>query len=530
MNTPVDPCYRCREALAPEDYAAGRAFRVGSLSSCGNCVDFLLSKLTKDQRRALIRKNPLLANPQPPTPRRVHAAQPRRASPLNGLSPETEAAAEAQAALTPPEALPVQGRGHSTTGIVRLVGQAATPGSSRNGIVIGAIATAAVIVTGLIGFFLIGQTTPPRDTAATPPPSRPAASPPPSASVPAADRKTDPVSTIETDVTRLNDDVKALVTQGDIAKALSAVQAAAGRHDTFAWTVAVQKSRREVEAAAETAYPALRERARRALLRGNDAEVARIRAEIESWSMSRHAADLREALAESHRDLVGWWRLDEREGSTARDASGLGHHGRLVGNPAWQPSGGRIEGGLRFNGSDGSDDYVELPLTPTLDGVHRTAFTLAAWVCPATVPPGRDAENNAYYGILIRPGLHVGLSYLSSAAYAMSLWIDKNSQVTDLVYDTPPSPPKRWRHVAATVHMATGRAALYVDGRPVRSRDFRAGAGPLDFGKKPWTIGIAAPGATEWRWAMDGTIDDVRIYGRALAEDEVLALFEAGLE
>ncbi len=33
--------------------------------------------------------------------------------------------------------------------------------------------------------------------------------------------------------------------------------------------------------------------------------------------------------------LVGWWRLDESSGTTARDSSGNGNHGTLHSNTQW---------------------------------------------------------------------------------------------------------------------------------------------------------------------------------------------------
>jgi hypothetical protein len=261
-------------------------------------------------------------------------------------------------------------------------------------------------------------------------------------------------------------------------------------------------------------------------LRGDDAVVDRVRAEVEAWSMSRFASDLRQVLDEPIPDLVGWWRLDEKEGTSAHDASGQESHGRLVGNPAWLPSGGRIGGALLFKGYDGSDDCVELPLTPAIDGLHRSDFTIAAWFRPDSVPPGRDAENNAYYGILIRPGMHVGLSYQSSRLIGMSLWVGKGDQVPDLVHGTP-CPPGAWHHAAATVSMREGRAVLYLNGRRSRTSSFKAGSAPHQFGGAPWRIGIAAPGQSEWRWAMDGAVDDVRFYSRVLSDTDVLDLFQS---
>jgi len=73
--------------------------------------------------------------------------------------------------------------------------------------------------------------------------------------------------------------------------------------------------------------------------------------------------------------LIGWWKFDDTEGSTASDSSGNNHTGTLVGNPQWQPSGGKIGGALSF---DGVDDYVDCGSDASLNITN--AVTIAVWV------------------------------------------------------------------------------------------------------------------------------------------------------
>ena len=50
-----------------------------------------------------------------------------------------------------------------------------------------------------------------------------------------------------------------------------------------------------------------------------------------------------------------------------------------------------------------------------------------------------------------------------------------------------------------------------------------------DFQNVTWKIGIGAPGAGQWRWCAKGTIDDVRIYDRAVGAAEVELFYKAAL-
>ncbi len=82
------------------------------------------------------------------------------------------------------------------------------------------------------------------------------------------------------------------------------------------------------------------------------------------------------------------WKLDDAAGTTAVDSEG-GHHGTLVGGPAW--TAGSLGGALDF---DGLDDYVNLTSDAALDDIFAAGATVAAWINPATF-----GENN--YGRVI---------------------------------------------------------------------------------------------------------------------------------
>ena len=54
--------------------------------------------------------------------------------------------------------------------------------------------------------------------------------------------------------------------------------------------------------------------------------------------------------------LLGWWKLDESFGIIAKDSSGNGNHGTLVGDPSW--TSGFAGGAVLL---DGVDDFIEIP-------------------------------------------------------------------------------------------------------------------------------------------------------------------------
>jgi hypothetical protein len=94
-------------------------------------------------------------------------------------------------------------------------------------------------------------------------------------------------------------------------------------------------------------------------------------------------------------DLVGWWKFDETEGTTASDSSGYGHTGTLIGNPKWQPTGGKVGGALEL---DGVDDYVNTDYATDLP-----TWTVAVWVKspaePASEEPSGPVHREKNYQI-----------------------------------------------------------------------------------------------------------------------------------
>ena len=72
-------------------------------------------------------------------------------------------------------------------------------------------------------------------------------------------------------------------------------------------------------------------------------------------------------------NLVGWWKLDEGEGTTALDWSGHGYNGTILGGCEWIE--GYDGGALNF---DGQNDYVDLPIGSLLSSLTNSTFAIWA--------------------------------------------------------------------------------------------------------------------------------------------------------
>jgi hypothetical protein len=194
--------------------------------------------------------------------------------------------------------------------------------------------------------------------------------------------------------------------------------------------------------------------------------------------------------------LVAAYSFDEGTGSVAGDLSGNGNAG-AVSNATWTT--GRYGGALSFNGTSSS---VNLPALGTF---YSGGFTLEAWVKKASTTQVDKAVVGSWTGDGGGPMVwidHIQGHYYLTLNKGLSNYLDSGA--------TPNA--GTWQHVAATYDGTTAR--FYVDGALVASKPFSGSVGDAN----SWRIGAYGSSATGF---FDGTIDEVRIYNRALAASEI---------
>jgi hypothetical protein len=123
----------------------------------------------------------------------------------------------------------------------------------------------------------------------------------------------------------------------------------------------------------------------------------------------------------------------------------------------------------------------------------------------------------------MKSGFHAGISYSAQGRFGMSLYLTDNTNVgteTNSSYA-----PGAFYHVVVVVDRAQMRTKIYVNGTLQATRPWPVSQVTRDYGTTTWKAGIAAPKATEWGWAAKATIDEVRLYNRALSDAEIASLF-----
>ncbi|MCJ7491913.1 MAG: LamG domain-containing protein [Dehalococcoidia bacterium] len=206
--------------------------------------------------------------------------------------------------------------------------------------------------------------------------------------------------------------------------------------------------------------------------------------------------------------LVAHWKLDEGSGTAAADSSGNGNAGALYG-PTWVA--GRDGSALHF---DGTDDYVEVPDDDTLD--LTTGAAVAAGV--------RVDGTTGYVQELVSKWFACPGEWKSAWAFEMESngvtagWGTTIGTGFDMLLSNSTVPLGTWFHYAATFDGSVKK--VYIDGQETASR---AVPGTLGTNSNPLQLGRNAYDTCypEQRYWFKGTVDDVRIYNRALTAQEI---------
>jgi hypothetical protein len=211
------------------------------------------------------------------------------------------------------------------------------------------------------------------------------------------------------------------------------------------------------------------------------------------------------------RELVGYWRFDEGAGALARDGSGNGNDCAFQqGDPRTGWTDGLLGNAMTFGGlgwlSCGQ---------PRFAAAGSTDLSVALWVKRTERQPG-------YHALVTRQTGDSNLDHFFVGLRGDSILLVSHVWGGKLYYPAPPV--GRWFHLAM-VH-GHGEVVLFVDGVPV-ARQPSSDAVPED-GDTAITVGggVNGPDPQIATQRFIGAIDELAVYRRALASDEVKSLAE----
>jgi len=216
----------------------------------------------------------------------------------------------------------------------------------------------------------------------------------------------------------------------------------------------------------------------------------------------------------------------------ATDKSGNGHDGKVIGATLTKDRNGYQNHAYSF---DGNSSGIELPLSSHTNTLEQSDYSLVAWVKPESKPPGADGEGNWHaYGII-----HNFKGYGLRYHYRPTLEMSNNIYYTSGKYknwggqQSGYQNPGKYYHVAGVVSVANKTTMIYINGKVAGSGSERKnywGADSIPDPKKipaPWYVGALNPKGTkaQHKGILDGVIDEVRLYNRALSSTEVKELY-----
>ena len=197
-----------------------------------------------------------------------------------------------------------------------------------------------------------------------------------------------------------------------------------------------------------------------------------------------------------------------------------GNNGVAYGGVSYSP--GIFNSAFTFDGQPATG--IAIPDNPAL--ALTGALSISAWIRPVAFPSQAAGMEVVLFRGDDRPGLDPYFLAVNSAG-AVQFHIESESQAVNI---SEPISVGQWYLATGTLDN-TGDMRLYLNGILVRETitDVR----PLQFLIAADNAGVGighSPGLpkTIFSYAFDGSIDDVRLYQRALTQDEVLAMYNAG--
>lgn len=180
---------------------------------------------------------------------------------------------------------------------------------------------------------------------------------------------------------------------------------------------------------------------------------------------------------------------------------------------------GKINSGLSL---DGADDYARIQPSASLDTIS-SQLTIEAWLNTASLSKRQTIVANWFYNKTAVPNIgdrSYALTLETSGKFELGLSpLGNGTGATWLASNTSTS-PNQWVHVAAVSNGTN--ASIYLNGVP----DGIGGAPPnLYVPHLPVYVGMwfAEEANTDpYTIFFNGTLDEVRIYNRALSPDEIV--------
>jgi len=207
--------------------------------------------------------------------------------------------------------------------------------------------------------------------------------------------------------------------------------------------------------------------------------------------------------------------FNEAQDKTVKDLSGNGNDGTLNGDAVWTKD-GKFGGGIIL---DGDGDYLDCGKNDKLQLVG-TDFTLAAWVYPTAISQQSfgGGVGGTIFQTVQKPNDSEGFALGVKNTGVLWWWNTHNIDK----YSASTVPLNEWAYVVAVFKFKGGgnnSLEFYINGKLDATAtgvpDMKSAPTNMCIGHRSWITG----------W-YKGIIDEVKVYVRALGQDEVARVME----
>lgn len=221
------------------------------------------------------------------------------------------------------------------------------------------------------------------------------------------------------------------------------------------------------------------------------------------WFLLDKSDDVTNLVAAEN--LIGWWKLDETEGTLASDSSGFGNHGVLGGAGATFSDNnviGRMGGGLNF---DTKNNYIDVT---GMVGLSSQQITVSCWA--------NVTENQNWNRFVNHEWVGDGWLLYAGSDGAVRFGVGQGGGQNNAITPNNTIVLNHWFFVVGTYDGADVK--VYFNGSLMDTTALVGATldndGNVDFSKSS---------------SINGMMDDIRIYNRALTQEEILHLYREGL-
>lgn len=209
--------------------------------------------------------------------------------------------------------------------------------------------------------------------------------------------------------------------------------------------------------------------------------------------------------------LLGWWNLND----SANDTLGNGNNGTVVDAVPTTGANGRANGAYTFTAN--STTRINLPRPKDYTNLNSTGFSISAWM--------KTSSGQGQQAVFSTAGSINGVRFGHSNGRPYYL-IGNTSYRENLLTSSVLLNDNQWHNLVTVFENKVNGFVVtsFIDGQQVATEATTVNS--VGIGNTA-LIGAMAGAQSS---AFSGSIDDVRIYGRALAANEALSIFTLGAQ